>query len=111
MFLLCTFDVFPFLDARAVNHSETMFGFAITTRSITDLLVSISRWLDLGERARYCVCANPHCLEKARKDSVYDYAIRQADYVMPDGVGIILASKIFGGTIRKRINGTDIFLT
>ncbi|PMP69544.1 MAG: glycosyltransferase [Thermodesulfovibrio aggregans] len=58
---------------------------------------------------KYFVCANPHSLEVARTDSLFREAIEKADLVVPDGIGIVLASKILGGSIRRRITGYDIF--
>jgi N-acetylglucosaminyldiphosphoundecaprenol N-acetyl-beta-D-mannosaminyltransferase len=65
--------------------------------------------LQSGHRGKYFVCANPHSLEVARKDRLFDEAIRNADLILPDGVGIVMASKILGGNIRDRVTGSDVF--
>jgi N-acetylglucosaminyldiphosphoundecaprenol N-acetyl-beta-D-mannosaminyltransferase len=36
-------------------------------------------------------------------------ALKAADILIPDGVGVMLASRILGGGIRRRITGNDIF--
>jgi len=63
-----------------------------------------------GLKAKYLVCANPHSLEVALKDPLFDQAIKSADFAVPDGIGIVMASRILGGSIRERITGMDIFL-
>ncbi len=89
---------------------EKIIGYPITTKISKDSIADISAWLRSGEKVKYFVCANPHSLEVARKDPEFDRAIREADLVVPDGVGIVLASKILGGSIRERVTGMDIFL-
>lgn len=66
-------------------------------------------WLRGQGPPRYFVCANPHSLEVARRDAGFRAAIGEADLVVPDGAGIVLASKILGGTIRERVTGSDLF--
>jgi N-acetylglucosaminyldiphosphoundecaprenol N-acetyl-beta-D-mannosaminyltransferase len=66
-------------------------------------------WIAAGEKGRYFVCANPHSLAIARKDRVYRAALCTADLITPDGTGIVLASRLLGGSIRARITGSDIF--
>ena len=58
---------------------------------------------------RYLVCANPHSLEIARSDPLFRRSILKADIITPDGAGIVLASRILKGSIKKRITGSDIF--
>jgi N-acetylglucosaminyldiphosphoundecaprenol N-acetyl-beta-D-mannosaminyltransferase len=45
----------------------------------------------------------------AGADSQFHKALQTSDLIIPDGVGIIVASKILGGNIRRRITGSDIF--
>ena len=89
---------------------EVMLGYDITEKPLDGCIKEITLWINASERAKYFVCANPHSLEVARKDAGFDLAIRNADLVVPDGVGIVIASKILGGSIRERVTGMDIFL-
>ncbi len=86
-----------------------MLGYRISTRSKEDCIYKIIRWLEDGEERKYFVCANPHTLQVAKKDPVLYEAIKNADLVTPDGFGIVIASKILGGTIKNRVTGSDIF--
>jgi len=45
----------------------------------------------------------------AMADPVAQAALRAADLLIPDGIGIVLASWILGGCIRRRITGSDVF--
>lgn len=90
--------------------TEDILDYPVTTGDLDDCIVKMRGWIDAGDQGRYFVCANPHSLEVARKDNLFEAAIRHADLTLPDGIGIILASKILGGSIRNRITGTDVFL-
>jgi N-acetylglucosaminyldiphosphoundecaprenol N-acetyl-beta-D-mannosaminyltransferase len=91
------------------DKTEDIFGFSVSTESLDALADRCLDWIASAERGRYFVCANPHSLEVARWNPLFSRAIREADFVVPDGVGIVLASRLLGGVIRQRITGTDFF--
>lgn len=89
--------------------TENILGYSVTSQPSAQCLDLINEWLDAGEKGKVFVCANPHSLVEANNDPLFQQAIHNADLVTPDGVGIIIASKILGGTIRERVTGSDIF--
>jgi N-acetylglucosaminyldiphosphoundecaprenol N-acetyl-beta-D-mannosaminyltransferase len=89
---------------------EFILDYPIGIRSKNECVSEIFTWLNNGDRGRYFVCANPHSLEVARNDQPFGSAIRNADLIVPDGVGIVIASRLIGGAIRERVTGSDIFL-
>ena len=89
---------------------ENIAGYPITTGSKKVCVEQVLSWITSGQRRKYLVCANPHSLELARSDHLFKKAIISADLLTPDGIGIILASRIHGGCIRDRVTGSDIFL-
>lgn len=56
-------------------------------------------------------CANPHSLVVAERDGDFKGALREADAVVADGVGLALVSKLCGRELGPRITGTDYFMT
>ncbi len=90
--------------------TENILGFQVVTCSCAQCIDTIVSWIENGKGPKYLVCANPHSLEVARNDPQFQKAICRADLVTPDGIGVVLASRILGGGIRKRVTGTDIFL-
>jgi N-acetylglucosaminyldiphosphoundecaprenol N-acetyl-beta-D-mannosaminyltransferase len=92
-----------------VKRTEDILGFPVSTETLETLADRSLRWIAAAERGRYFVCANPHSLEIARRVPAFSRAIHDADYVVPDGVGIVLASRLLGGGIRERITGMDLF--
>lgn len=47
---------------------------------------------------------------KAQEDSAYKKVIQEADYTVPDGIGIILAAKLLKTPLQERIAGFDLTL-
>src|SRR5258708_26539152 len=90
--------------------SEPVLGFPVSTRSLTVCIDTIVAWLDeTSPSRRYLVCANPHSLVLAMEDRKFASAIHNADLVIPDGVGVVIASRVSGGAIAHRITGSDLF--
>lgn len=91
------------------EDTENILGYPVTTKNIDDCVDQIVSWVKDKEKGKYFVCANPHCLEIAESDPLYKQAMLKADMIIPDGVGILIASWILNGNIRKRITGSDVF--
>nr|CRH06513.1 putative GT26 : N-acetylglucosaminyldiphosphoundecaprenol N-acetyl-beta-D-mannosaminyltransferase [Candidatus Magnetococcus massalia] len=93
-----------------MKNAETIIGYPISQYSMESCLTQLLSWIEATGKSRYLVCANPHSLIEADKDPAFSRAIHDADIVVPDGVGVVLASKINGGTIQERVTGHDIFI-
>ena len=91
-------------------ESESILGFPVATKSLQECISDICTLLRTDRKSQYFVCANPHSLEVARTDRLFFEALHNAEFIIPDGIGVVLASKILGGSIRDRITGMDIFL-
>ncbi len=59
-----------------------------------------------GER-RFVVTANPEIVMHARTDKEFEAILGQADYIVPDGIGIIMASEKLGEPLKERVTGYD----
>lgn len=77
--------------------------------------VTIPRALDLIFEApttpgqgRFVAFAHPHALNLARFDGVLRGHLADADVVLPDGVGLRVASRVLGTPLVANVNGTDL---
>ena len=52
---------------------------------------------------------NPHSYVTAKSDPHFSEALKTAKWLIPDGIGVIIFSKVFGIALKKRITGWDIF--
>lgn len=51
---------------------------------------------------------NPHSYITAKKDILFEKALRDSDLLIPDGSGIVLASKIINRKTIKKVSGADL---
>lgn len=56
----------------------------------------------------FIVTANPEIVMKAREDDAYKKAVLSADYIVPDGIGIIKAAQWMKQPLTERIAGFDL---
>jgi N-acetylglucosaminyldiphosphoundecaprenol N-acetyl-beta-D-mannosaminyltransferase len=75
--------------------------------SVREALELILRPATSG-RARFVAFAHPHALNLARFDADLRKHLAEADAVLPDGVGLRIASRILGTPIAANVNGTDL---
>jgi N-acetylglucosaminyldiphosphoundecaprenol N-acetyl-beta-D-mannosaminyltransferase len=57
----------------------------------------------------WLACLNPHSYAVALEDQAFVKALRSADWLIPDGVGVVLAGRVLGASIPQRVTGSDIF--
>ena len=62
----------------------------------------------MKEEKTFVVTANPEIVEYADTHDDYKKIILSADYITPDGIGVILASKWLREPIEERIPGYDV---
>ncbi len=90
--------------------TERILDYEVSTLPPASLAPHIESWLDASDNsARHIACANPHSIEVARTDPTFKTALLEADMLIPDGVGIVFASKFNGGDITERVTGFDLF--
>lgn len=53
------------------------------------------------------VTPNPEIVQRARKDQEFASILAEADLVIPDGIGVVYASKILGRPLKGRVPGID----
>lgn len=89
--------------------TENILGYATCTLSVDQLVESVVSAAKLPTRCAWLACLNPHSYVVALDDDEFTLALKYADWLVPDGAGIVLASKVLGGGIRQRITGSDVF--
>jgi len=61
-----------------------------------------------GDKPRAVFTPNPELVMEARKDSEFKDILNGADMVVPDGIGIVYASKLNKNKIKQRVTGYDL---
>jgi len=63
-----------------------------------------------GRSNKFIVTANPEMVLSAQKDPKFSKVVNSADYVIPDGIGIIKGAKTLGTPMHERITGFDTLM-
>ena len=71
-----------------------------------DQPTAVAALLAPGRRRAFFM--NAHCCNIMAKDREYADAVRRADMLLPDGIGVSLAGKMTGNTLTANLNGTDL---
>lgn len=95
---------------ESVSNVTDVFGYQITHRGITGDVEQAYELISSGLNGHYMACANPHSLVVASQDPAFSCALREADLLVPDGAGILLAARVLQLPIKERVAGTEFFL-
>lgn len=60
------------------------------------------------EGAHYVVTPNPEIVETCREDAEAMDAVRNADLVIADGIGVVYGSRIMGTPLKERVPGIEL---
>ncbi|MBX6394604.1 MAG: WecB/TagA/CpsF family glycosyltransferase [Alicyclobacillaceae bacterium] len=67
----------------------------------------IAEWDGQGP-LRQVVTANPEMVMRARRDPVVARVVREADLVVADGIGVVMAASWMGTPLPERVTGADL---
>jgi len=97
-------------------QTSRIFGFNILSSSKKELLAYFDNFLtsDESKKTQIVFTPNPEQIVMAKHDRSFAETLKKADWLLPDGIGLIHASallKFFGKTdykIRERITGVEV---
>lgn len=90
--------------------TQSILNYNIERRSVGETVVEIGEAISVEKHdGRWLACINPHSYVVATKDAVFMRALKSADWLIPDGAGIVIAGRILRRPVHERITGADIF--
>ncbi len=89
--------------------TETFLGVPVDATTTEAALEAASVAVE-GGAPLLIVAVNPEKVVKAERDPDLRSFIAQAGLRIPDGVGLVIASRLRGGNLRTRVTGVDLFL-
>lgn len=92
------------------SRLERILGVDISVGDIDEVCDLCVGWVETAAAARYVICINPHSFECCRRLPEFAQAVADAALVIPDGVGVVIASRLRGGRVRQRVCGPDVFV-
>jgi N-acetylglucosaminyldiphosphoundecaprenol N-acetyl-beta-D-mannosaminyltransferase len=87
----------------------TILGVNIDTYHFCETLEICKRYLK-ENKPRMIFTPNPEVIIKAFENPDFMKIINSGDLVIPDGIGIVLASKLYKPKIKERVTGFDLSL-
>lgn len=88
------------------NKKIDILGIPVDDVTLGDAL-SVFENLLRGDRMTLIATPNSEILMRASGDSALKDILRRAELVIPDGIGLLYASKILGRPLRERVTGID----
>lgn len=88
---------------------ENILGIDVCSDTYDELAAKLLQDIDKGRKS-FIVAINPEKIMKAQEDRELKSLLNQATYQIPDGIGVILASKLKKGRIHERVTGIDMML-
>ncbi len=86
-----------------------ILGFSVDRVSMDEAVEAFSRLMRAEKnRISLIVTPNSEILVSAEKNSELADIIHAADLVIPDGIGLVYASKILGQPLKERVTGVDL---
>lgn len=74
-----------------------------------DEALSRLRVMLAGDKPKQVSFVNPACVNIAARHRAYRRVLARVHMVLPDGIGIKIASAILGRPLKQNVNGTDLF--
>lgn len=88
---------------------ETVLGIQVNTESYDELLPKVFERIETNQKS-LIVAINPEKIISAKQNPDLKKLLNEAEFQIPDGIGVILASKIQKGNITSRVTGVDMML-
>ncbi len=89
-------------DARA-----KILGVPVDAITYSQWMKQIDQWARQSRRAHHVCTVNPEFIMIARQDPIFFNILNRADICLPDGVGLLWASRHLGHSIPERVTGSD----
>lgn len=86
---------------------ENYLGVNVCDVDMNEVIIEIDGIIEAREPS-FVVAINPEKIMKAEKDEKLLELLNSAAIQIPDGVGVIIASRLKGGRIRSRVTGIDL---
>ncbi|RLQ96826.1 WecB/TagA/CpsF family glycosyltransferase [Falsibacillus albus] len=88
-------------------EKEQYFGVNVSPMDYEEIIADLKKRIQAREKSTI-IAVNPEKVMAAEKDPELMNLINGATYQIPDGVGILLASKMKKGSISSRVTGVDM---
>lgn len=86
--------------------SVDILGVRVDNVSVSETLEIIRRYVEAGT-PHQIVTVNPEFVMQAQRNATFHHVLDQADLALPDGYGLLWASRLLGTPLQERVTGSD----
>lgn len=91
------------------NEKVNVIGTYFDNLSMKEVTESVVDFMEnYTDKNLFIVTANPEIVYYARKNSEYMSKLKTADIIVPDGIGIVKASRKLGTELKERVPGIEL---
>ena len=94
-------------DAVARPWRTEVLGVPVDGITYEQWIDLIGSWIAAASVARHICTVNPEFIMIARRDPIFFQILSRADLCVPDGIGLLWASRHLGTPIPERVTGSD----
>jgi len=96
-------------SSQNMLKTSRFLDYTIVADSISECVDDIAASIATATGPSWFACLNPHSHVIAKDDTVFRKALQETDWLVPDGVGVVLASRFLKCPVHERITGSDVF--
>lgn len=89
---------------------EKINNYPVFSKNIENLIDEILNSIKKNNEKKWLACFNPHSYVEAKNNNNFKIALESADWLVPDGIGVVIASYIGKRLLKRRITGYDLFI-
>ncbi len=86
--------------------SVDILGVRVDNVTVCETLEIIRHYVEEGT-PHQIVTVNPEFVMQAQRNATFHRVLHQADLALPDGYGLLWASRLLGAPLRQRVTGSD----
>lgn len=90
-----------------MNKTVDVLGVSISKVTMEEATKKVSEFVK-SDRLHSIYTPNPEIVMLAKKDEAFQQILEEADLVVPDGIGVVIASKIKKTPLPERVAGYDL---
>ncbi len=101
-------------NQKNIDSKVHLFGLDFFSNPKESLLNELTDRLQLSRKVSYIVTPNPEQIIQSRRNLEFFQALQTADFILPDGIGIVWASRVLSPQpqqILERVPGREVVLS
>lgn len=87
---------------------SSILGISFSNKTMKETIEFLDNYMDNETVPFHVVTANPEIVMNAKRDRKFRLILKEANLITPDGIGIVIGSKILKKDIKERVAGYDM---